>query len=165
MAKTREAGHPASFYEGLIKYLKSRELVQINMWVKNGPNKKVKNSDIKKALEERPLVDYFTLERFADEYKKHSWSIPKKYTIKKNGESYVYVLDSAVLRSTNGSHFSAYITCNGKSYGFDGESFARMTLFEWKKHLNKDIEWRFAEQYDTYFNFQRGYFMLFYYRT
>ena len=165
MAKTKQAGNPASFYEGLIKYLKSRELVQINMWVKNDPNKKVKNSEIKKVLEDEPLVDYFTLERFADEYKKHSWSIPKKYTIKKNGESYVYVLDSAVLRSTNGNHFSAYITCNGKSYGFDGESFARMTPFEWKKHLNKNIEWRFAEQYDTYFNFQQGYFMLLYYRT
>ena len=31
MAKTKQAGNPASFYEGLIKYLKSRELVQINM--------------------------------------------------------------------------------------------------------------------------------------
>ena len=113
--------------------------------------KKVINSQLVRKLEERPLVDYFTLERFAEEYKKHSWSIPKKYTIKKNGESYVYVLDSAVHRSICGNHFSAYITCNGKSYGFDGESFARMTPFEWKKNLNKDIAWRFAEQYDTYF--------------
>ncbi len=40
-----------------------------------------------------------------------------------------------------------------------------MTPFEWKKKLNKDIEWRFAKQYETYFNFQQGYYMLFYYRV
>ena len=164
IAKTKQAGNPLAFYEGLIKYLKSNELVTVNMTVRNMPNKKVSNAAIVKILESRPLVEYFILERFSEDYNKNSWTIPKKYKVTKNGETYTYVLDSAVLRDTKKQHFSAYITCNGKSFAFDGESFARMTPFEWKKKMNKDIKWRFAEQYETYFNFQQAYFMLFYYR-
>ena len=164
IAKTKQAGNPLAYYEGLIKYLKSNELVTVNMTVRNMPNKKVSNAAIVKILESRPLVEYFILERFSEDYKKNSWTIPKKYKVTKNGETYTYVLDSAVLRDTKKQHFSAYITCNGKSFAFDGESFARMTPFEWKKKMNKNIKWRFAEQYETYFNFQQAYFMLFYYR-
>ena len=164
IAKTKQAGNPLAFYEGLIKYLKSNELVTVNMTVRNMPNKKVSNAAIVKILESRPLVEYFILERFSEDYNKNSWTIPKKYKVTKNGETYTYVLDSAVLRDTKKQHFSAYITCNGKSFAFDGESFARMTPFEWKKKMNKNIKWRFAEQYETYFNFQQAYFMLFYYR-
>ena len=164
IAKTKQAGNPLAFYEGLIQYLKSTELVTVTMTVRNMPNKKVSNASIVKILESRPLVEYFILERFSEDNNKNSWTIPKKYKVKKNGETYTYVLDSAVLRDTKKQHFSAYITCNGKSFAFDGESFARMTPFEWKKKMNKNIKWRFAEQYETYFNFQQAYFMLFYYR-
>lgn len=164
IAKTKQAGNPISFYEGLIQYLKSNELVTVNMTVRNMPNKKVSNAAIVKILESRPLVEYFILDRFSEEYKNNSWTIPQKYKVEKNGETYTYVLDSAVVRDTKKQHFSAYITCNGKSFAFDGESFARMTPFEWKKKLNKNTQWRFAEQYETYFNFQQAYFMLFYYR-
>ena len=164
IAKTKQAGNPLAFYEGLIKYLKSTELVTVTMAVRNMPNKKVSNATIVKILESRPIVEYFILERFSEDYNKNSWTIPKKYKVKKNGETYTYVLDSAVLRDTKKQHFSAYITCNGNSFAFDGESFARMTPFEWKKKMNKNVKWRFAEQYETYFNFQQAYFMLFYYR-
>ena len=152
------------FYEGLIQYLKSNELETLTATVRNMPNKKVSNAAIVKILESRPLVEYFILDRFSEEYKNNSWTIPQKYKVEKNGVTYTYVLDSAVVRDTKKQHFSAYITCNGKSFAFDGESFARMTPFEWKKKLNKNTQWRFAEQYETYFNFQQAYFMLFYYR-
>ena len=164
ISKTKQAGNPLNFYNGLIKYLKSKELVTVSMTVGNTSNKKVSNPSIVKILESRPLVEYFTLERWSEDYKNNSWTIPKKYKVKKNGDTYTYVLDSAVVRDTKKQHFSAYITCNSKSYAFDGESFARMTPFEWKKKLNKNTQWRFAEQYETYFNFQQAYFMLFYYR-
>ena len=164
IAKTKQAGNPISFYEGLIQYLKSNELETLTITVRNMPNKKVNNASIVRYLQDRPLVEYFILDRFSEEYKNNSWTIPQKYKVEKNGETYTYVLDSAVVRDTKKQHFSAYITCNGKSFAFDGESFARMTPFEWKKKLNKNTQWRFAEQYETYFNFQQAYFMLFYYR-
>jgi len=78
---------------------------------------------------------------------------------------YKYVLDGAVLRDIQQQHFSAYITCNGRDYGFDGESFSRLTPFIWKTKLNKDEQWRFAEQNNTYFNFTKGYQLLVYYRS
>ena len=164
IAKTKQAGNPISFYEGLIQYLKSNELETLTITVRNMPNKKVSNASILRYLQDRPLVEYFILDRFSEEYKNNSWTIPQKYKVEKNGVTYTYVLDSAVVRDTKKQHFSAYITCNGKSFAFDGESFARMTPFEWKKKLNKNTQWRFAEQYETYFNFQQAYFMLFYYR-
>ena len=164
IAKTKQAGNPISFYEGLIKYLKSNELETLTITVRNMPNKKVNNAAIIRYLQDRPLVEYFILDRFSEQYKNNSWTIPQKYKLEKNGVTYTYVLDSAVVRDTKKQHFSAYITCNGKSFAFDGESFARMTPFEWKKKLNKNTQWRFAEQYETYFNFQQAYFMLFYYR-
>ena len=76
-----------------------------------------------------------------------------------------YVLDAAVLRDTKKVHFSAYLTCNGNQYGFDGESHARMQPFKWKNKLNKNTQWRFAEEYNTFFNFKNGYQMLLYYRV
>ena len=164
IAKTKQAGNPISFYEGLIQYLKSNELETLTITVRNMPNKKVSNASIVRYLQDRPLVEYFILDRFSEEYKNNSWTIPQKYKVEKNGVTYTYVLDSAVVRDTKKQHFSAYITCNGKSFAFDGESFARMTPFEWKKKLNKNTQWRFAEQYETYFNFNKGYQLLIYYR-
>ena len=163
IAKTRQPGNPNSFYDGLIKYLKSKELVTSYITVPYRKNK-FKNSEVVKLLESISLIDYFILDRHSEDFKNNNWTIPQKYKVEKNGETYTYVLDSAVVRDTKKQHFSAYITCNGKSFAFDGESFARMTPFEWKKKLNKNTQWRFAEQYETYFNFQQAYFMLFYYR-
>ena len=44
IAKTKQAGNPISFYEGLIKYLKSNELVTLSITVRNMPNKKANNA-------------------------------------------------------------------------------------------------------------------------
>jgi len=94
---------------------------------------------------------------------------PRQFIIKKYeaGVTYncTYTLDSAVLRNTEGYHFSAYITCNGDGFGFDGESFSRLEKFNWKSKLNKNIKWRFAKQFDTFFNFTDGYQLLIYYLT
>ena len=173
--KTRKASNPYLFYEGLISYLKSDPLTFIKVTVKNASSKKQLKSDIQHILnnvnQDKELrgpggpLDYFILERFSEDYAKNSWFIPKKFKINYKSEEHTYILDSAVLMDTKQGHFSAYITCNGKPFGFDGESFSRMTPFEWKKKMNKDTQWRFAEQYETYFNFQQGYYMLFYYRV
>jgi len=88
------------------------------------------------------------------------------FNIKKSNNTQVvkYTLDAAILRDINKKHFSAYLTINGKDYAFDGESFSRIESFQWKNKLYKNTQWRFAEQYDTYFNFTKGYQILMYYR-
>ena len=166
IVKTEEASNPFSFYNGLITYLKSNPLAFTKIVVRGANSKHRLVSDIQNLLNnERNSLDFFILERWSEDFPIKSWSIPKKFKINYKGEEHTYILDSAVLRDTQKKHFSAYITCNGKPCGFDGEGFARMTPFDWKKKMNKDTKWRFADQYKTYFNFQKGYYMLFYYRV
>jgi len=164
--KTNEASNPFDFYNGLIRYLKSNPLVFTKIVVRGANSKQQLVSHIQNLLNnERTVLDFFVLERYSEDFQIKSWHIPKKFIINYKNEEHTYILDSAVLRDTQKEHFSAYITCNGKPFGFDGESFARMTPFDWKNKMNKDTKWRFANQYKTYFNFQRGYYMLFYYRV
>ncbi len=100
--------------------------------------------------------------------KKLEFTVDRQYVLNrknvKPGKKYSYTLDAAVLRDTKKVHFSAYITINGVDYGFDGESYSRLEKFNWKSKLNKNTQWRFAEQYETYFNFNKGYQLLIYYR-
>jgi hypothetical protein len=106
--------------------------------------------------------------RLFDTPKKLEFTVDRKnISNRKNvqpGKKYSYKLDAAVLRNTSKGHFSAYITVNGVDYGFDGVSYSRLEKFNWKSKLNKNTQWRFAEQYETYFNFNKGYQLLIYYR-
>ena len=77
----------------------------------------------------------------------------------------IYKLDAVIIRNTTRHHFSACITCNKKEYVFDGESYSAMQPFNWGEKLNKNEEWRFAEQYNVYFNFKKGYQILMYYQS
>jgi hypothetical protein len=166
IVKTNEAANPFDFYNGLITYLKSNPLAFTKIVVRGADSKQRLVSDIQNLLNnKRNALDFFILERYSEDFNIKSWSIPNKFKINYKGEEHAYILDSAVLRDTKKEHFSAYITCNGNPFGFDGESFARMTPFDWKKKMNKNTKWRFADKYQTYFNFQRGYYMLFYYRV
>ena len=88
-----------------------------------------------------------------------------------DGEKITYKLDSAVLRSNNKSHFSSYITGNGKEYRFDGHTKSHLQPFEWKKIINKNKNFNFKKDETpkhwkglTY-NFSKGYQLLFYYRV
>ena len=170
----KKASNPVTFYLGLITYLNSNPLSFIKIRINQATSKKKITSDLKNTIKNHPAsdhrgppgpLDFFIIDRFNDMYPLNSWEIKNTIEIVDNGEKYTYQLDSAVLRDTKEKHFSAYITCNKKQFAFDGESFARLTPFKWKTKLNKDTQWRFAEQYETYFNFQKGYVMLFYYRV
>ena len=170
----KKASNPVTFYLGLINYINSNPLSFIKIRVSQATSTKMITSDLKRTIRNHPTsdhrgpsgpLDFFIIDRFNDLYPVNSWKIPNKIEIVDKGVKYTYQLDSAVLRDTKEKHFSAYITCNKKQFAFDGESFARLTPFKWKKKLNKDTQWRFAGKYETYFNFQKGYVMLFYYRV
>lgn len=80
-----------------------------------------------------------------------------------------YILDSAVVRSTNQKHFCAVITCNGKPMGFDGASLVRLGHLSWKDYLNKNISWTFENKFGEAdalrWNFMHSYQQLYYYRV
>ena len=76
----------------------------------------------------------------------------------------VYELDSVLIRDTSARHFCCVLNCGGKEYGFDGESFHRMSSFKWKNLINKDKDWSF-EGSTVNWNFRNGFQQLYYYRV
>jgi len=163
IAKTRVPANPLSYYIAIMKYLGKGKAQFALSWI-NVYNRSYK--DIMKAIQYEIYAKRGAPNMLFVEYSDDN-TLHKKRVIKLNYQfrNYTYVLDSAVLRDIQQQHFSAYITCNRKDYGFDGESFSRISPFTWKNKLNKDTQWRFAEKYDTYFNFTKGYQLLIYYRT
>ena len=159
IAKTRVPANPLSYYMSIMEYLGKGDVEFALSWI-NTHNSSYDNirKQITYRIKQGNIPDILFIE-YSD-----------TMTFKKKREihvlrTYKYVLDSAVLRDTQKQHFSAYITCNGKDYGFDGESFSRLAPFIWKTKINKDEQWKFAEQYNTYFNFTKGYQLLVYYRN
>lgn len=157
IAKTRVPANPLNYYLAIMEYLGKGEAEFALSWINihnlsyYGIIKQIKYKIHQDNIPDILFVEYSDIATFKKKREIHV-------------SQYKYVLDSAVLRDTKQQHFSAYITCNGRDYGFDGESFSRLAPFPWKKNMNKDMQWRFAEQYNTYFNFMKGYQLLVYYR-
>jgi hypothetical protein len=185
LVKTKKASNPLVFYEEIYERIgnskkifipsnfKSIEIAitkgplgwfNLYMDTNNPPSVKQIEKLIKMASYQESFVpNVLFIEIQEDAIKK--FKTPKKFTYKdENGNKYNYKLDAVVLRDIEKYHFSAYVTINGKDYGFDGSSYSRLEPFDWKKKLNKNTKWRFADQYETYFNFTKGYNMLIYYR-
>jgi len=165
--------NPFTFYYGLIRYLNSNPLTLTKLTLSVSETtetltetivRQIKANKREEYLGPTGILDFFILERYNHTHTLNSWMVPQQIIIPYENETHTYKLDSAVLRDTNHKHFSAYITCHGKQFGFDGESFSRMSPFNWREKLNADVKWRFAEQHEIFFNFQKGYIMLFYYR-
>ena len=80
-----------------------------------------------------------------------------------------YILDSAVVRSTNKQHFCSLLTCNGKQLGFDGASLSRLGNLSWKDYLNNKVSWTFENNLGwkdkLRWNFHSCYQQLYYYRV
>lgn len=172
VAPVNKASNPIYFYKALYRELGGDLMKWLIISVPSGKKNinGIKNQITK--YDNEPFAKVIYLQIYDSE--SQEFHKPKKFTIihKEEGKKYkcTYTLDAAVLRNTERYHFSAYITCNGKDYGFDGESFSRMERFNWKSKLNSSHstssgKWRFAKNYNTYFSFTKGYQILFYYLT
>ena len=163
IAKTRVPANPLSYYMAIMEYLGKGKAQFALSWI-NLYNKSYSDiiRRIKHEINHKHRVPNILFVEYSDE---NTLSKKRELKLHYKSQHYKYILDSAVLRDTKQQHFSAYITCNKHDFGFDGESFSRISRFSWKNKLNKNIQWRFAEQYDTYFNFTSGYQLLIYYRT
>ena len=168
IAPVDSASNPLTFYKGLYKTLGGNLMHWINISISDPLVRKI--GQLRDEFN-KYNKDVFAKVIYLEIYDNASQTFhkPNKFVIERREPdgvySFTYTLDSVVLRNTSQIHFSAYITCNGKDYGFDGESFSRMQPFKWKSKLNLNSKWRFAEQYETYFNFMKGYQLLVYYLT
>ena len=97
--------------------------------------------------------------------------------MKVNGAT--YRLDSAIVRDVTGAHFSCLLTISGKYFAFDGESFSKLSHFNWPHVMNKNQNWSFEgskwgdddathvrkKGSQIIWNFSNSYQELFYYRV
>lgn len=171
VAKVDVPSNPFSFYSGLYNYLGFDLMHWVKIVVNSGSfdkdwlGNKVAWQAIQDGIQTQPKIPKVVfLEIFDQESKEFDKPVDFFVYSIKDGEKikYKYTLDSAILRNTEQFHFSAYLTCNGKDFSFDGESFGRMKPFKWKSKLNKNTAWKTSKE-DVKFNFQKGYQLLVYY--
>jgi len=178
--KTKIPSNPLSFYKILFSILGITNGVDwINVYDKQTYKKLFGKSTVDKKLENSEVI---VLERrddaTKDEINSKRDKVVKEFTYGKSK----FVLDSAVLRSTNKKHFTSYVTIGKQGYAFEGGAYRRMRpMNEWKDILisGQDKTWNFGSPIrDSYpsqkkegyeltekFNFTKGYQILFYYRV
>jgi len=137
--KVGDAGHPLLFYAGLIQLLtgKAPDARRSILSIQEFSN--VHHTHIESRLSWffKTLPSIIAYELDDDTSKSDKIKRPLKLHFQHRGKSVTYVLDSAMLRDVSKKHFTAYITCGGNDYSFDGASFSRLEPFPWREKLNR----------------------------
>lgn len=161
-----EAGNPISFYKTLMNYMNYNILKMNELDIQKKSNiENILNNTFNKIYN---IPEIIILNDF------ESKSIYEtNYKILINDIKYHYVLDSIILTNKGhfdpkkNSHFVCVLTINNEEYKFDGDSYNKLTKFNWKKMINENKDWTFSENPNYYpekYNFTKGYKILFYYR-
>ena len=189
MAKTQQAGNPQAYYDIIHDYLlgsHESSIVRVEKWFPHDNSmitdwyfkrqyflhndgdhqwvtrgSVVVHEDFKMDASEPPDIIEMTI---YNNKSRHIDVKKKSFTLDYKGKKVNYLLDSVLIRDVKQIHFCCLITCNGKEFGFDGESFHRMSAFNWKDKINKNSIWTF-EGSNTKWNFRDGYQLLYYYRV
>jgi len=157
----KQAGNPIKAYRNIINYLgqddMSMNLEEATRWLitQNKLYKYIKDS--------QKIPDLIYVEQRDNQ--KEFPHLNKEITLTIKEKTVKYKLDSAIVRSQDKKHFTAYITGNGRQYAFDGESFSTLIPFEWKSKINSDIPWKFDDiSKSLQFNFRSCAVIFLYYR-
>lgn len=182
--KPGQYGNPFNYYESMIAYLSNNSLTVME-------NDAVYNhlaffEPHHSYYGEYNMPDVIVVKTYDDENKKNTF-VAQSDSVKTRQLSFTriyageqpipkgkpkeakYVLDSAVVRSTNKQHFCAVLTCNGIQLGFDGASLVRLGNLSWKDYLNNKVSWTFENNLGwkdkLRWNFHSCYQQLYYYRV
>ena len=177
---TNEPGNPWSYYNAIMKFIGNDDLKCMKMFTGDYLAACLLNKRGRALkLDRLPdlIVFQFTEEGCQDLSDRNMSYRPELLIESKTGETTGrYQIDSAVVRDTQGNHFCALLTVNGKSYGFDGASHSRLAPFDWKPRLftaqGVNSSWRFdGSVFDNNpsrpieWSFSNAYHLLFYYRV
>jgi hypothetical protein len=164
-----EAGNPLEFYQIIMAYMKYNILNILRVDIDSEKKKNYKN--VKNILDELVLQE---LDIIIIEDHESKIDYDEEYIIELNNKKYKYKLDSIILTNKDhynpkaNSHFVSVLTINKEGYKFDGSSYSKLTKFNWRKILNKNIDFTFLENpayYPEKYNFKKGYKIMFYYRS
>ena len=171
----KDPGNPLEYYKRIINYLNYDKVNILNINISsNLLNLIIKKNEIQKYLQtqldnKKNCPDILILED-------HESGIYNKTELKfnKNDKVYKYILDAIILTNKDfykpkkNKHFVSTLTINNKEYKFDGSSYAKLSRFNWKNIINRNIDWEFRENPNYIaekYNFTKGYKLLFYYRV
>ena len=159
-----DAGNPLKYYTDLVDYLDNSMVNILNISSTYDQDINTKYIETKLSLlDKAPHVIVLEM------WESYSYKKEESLQLKYKKDNITYKLDSIVIRTTNGEHFAATITCNTEELVFDGASKKKIKNFNWKSKINTNEEWSFKS--DMYsgseynWNFMNGYQMLFYYRV
>ena len=139
--RVNEPGNPITLYQKIINYLGSDDM---SMVLKYATRYDIYNNDVSSFM--RPsdkIPDIIYISQTDKEEDPEDLNIEITLTLKQ--KNIKYRLDSAILRSQDKKHFTAYITGNKKQYAFDGESFSTLIPFSWKSKINSNVTWKFQD--------------------
>jgi hypothetical protein len=161
-------GNPIHYYSSIIHYLQDTSIDLLFFGT-------YKNTDWKLGVNERikqmgyyPHIIVIEINDGPDNTSGNSDIIKdkqKEFVVRDR----TYVLDSCVVRDKSQQHFCSLITCEGKQYAYDGESYHRLVPLDWKQYINSSFTWTFEGTYDSNgeylleWSFLHGYQMLIYY--
>ena len=155
------ANNPLNYYDDVMRFLNNDNINLVEIDYVG-----IKNISLNGGKVGDKIPDVYAVTMIDRESKKNK---DKPLAIKLHGVD--YVLDSVIIRDTQMYHFCALITCGGNELGFDGASMSRLNKFQWKKNINKDINWTFEgsnfnedKKDPILWNFRQAYQILFYYR-
>ena len=170
-----QPGNPLDYYKNIVNYLNMKNINILELYTNKSIENKIflsiisKENNSNKFKELKTLPDIVVL-NIIDNANINE-VIPYTFNLNNDKSKGKYALDSAVVRDINKQHFCSLITLNNKKLGYDGASFTRLNNFDWKKYINKDINWSFKgsvfknNNKQIFWNFKKGYSMLFYYRV
>ena len=171
-----DPGNPLTYYETILSYLKYNTL-------KLFKHALTKTVAIDEVLQSKFLVTYTNVIQDTNvipdiiilEDFKSGTQFNNSITLRSaQSNTYNYILDALIItnkdhfESEANSHFVSILTVNGLEYKFDGSSLSKLSRFDWKKMINVDKDWEFEEdpKYEPeYYNFTKGYKIMFYYRS
>ena len=200
LVKSGVHGNPMDFYQTILRYLTGATVHPVRMdtifWVKSHKNKPPDidgyqiDEEYKRARDYDPATsgdfqwiiddgqDLGTapdiLRIIQDLNKKDAHDgghSPMEFTCKFGK----YRLDSSLIGDTTAQHFCSMVTINGKYYAFDGNSFSKLSPFNWPGYLNDGRMWGFEgstwedstgkKGKNIIWDFANCYYELYYYRV
>ena len=161
-------GNPIHYYSSIIHYLQDTSIDLLFLSTYNNPDWKNGVNERIKQMGYYPHIIVIEINDGQNKTSGNSGIIKDKqqeFTVRDKK----YVLDSCVVRDKSQQHFCSLITCEGKQYAYDGESYHRLVPLDWKNHVNSAFTWTFEGTYDSNneylleWSFLHGYQMLIYY--
>jgi len=151
-----EQGNPILFYLNIMKYL-DNDIISMKSATRVIMNKNKINLILNRNDK---IPDILRINQISSP----NTELKEIYKFIIKDKNVTYKLDSAIIRSQNKNHYTAYITGKGKEYAFDGASFSRLIPFKWKNKINTKTTWKFNDMSQEEFDFKTCSVTFFYYR-